>query len=176
MTDKAIYQQAFEEMTSGNLDPALWAMVWTEASGEDKQAKSLYVKRRVAELKAQSTSSARQELRAEWRQELSCLHRSEMCWGFVVLLILANALYIFWCFHNPMGTGKLVTVGALIGFNLLPAAVLSIGLLAFRQQPVRAITVAASSTTDTRRVHMISMVTGSTGSITATPRGCCRPP
>ena len=53
MQDKTLYQQAFEELNAGTIDPALWGMVWTKAGGDENRAKASYVEARVAEIKAQ---------------------------------------------------------------------------------------------------------------------------
>jgi hypothetical protein len=46
------YQQAGQELLSGNLDPAIWARSLVEGAGNDGAVKAAYVKLRVAQLNA----------------------------------------------------------------------------------------------------------------------------
>jgi hypothetical protein len=57
--DEAYYEMAAKEVHSDNIRHGLWAKAWSDAGGDDTKAKALYLKLRVAAMKAEAANFIR---------------------------------------------------------------------------------------------------------------------
>ena len=128
MDNKNIYKQAVDELTAGNFDQALWALVWTKAQGDENRAKAGYVEARVREItvaQRQERKAARPPLaeRIPWR----LVSLAGCAAGFAVLNQHVARVYL----PNPpepdWGFYLAGTFGYTLGLLAFPALALLLG-------------------------------------------------
>lgn len=59
MRDEALYAQVAEELRLSNVRPGLWAKAFAESNGDEAQAKALYLRYRVKQLKTAAREAVR---------------------------------------------------------------------------------------------------------------------
>lgn len=60
MSDDVFYEMVAAELESNQLIKSLWLRCYADSSGDDKRTESLYIKRRVRQLKHESFERAKQ--------------------------------------------------------------------------------------------------------------------
>ena len=126
MTEKDIYKQAVDELTTGNFDQALWAMVWTKAEGDDSRAKARYVETRVRQIKAEAKLARKRSRpplsgRVPWRliRLFGCMVAFSMINRSVATSVTFNAPVLRWDFYLIGIAGESLGLFLFPGFIVL---------------------------------------------------------
>lgn len=69
MSDERYYEQVAHELQSGPVYAGMWTKAFADAKGNESEAKALYIKRRVAELKAERKTAERLRIQEEKQRE-----------------------------------------------------------------------------------------------------------
>jgi hypothetical protein len=97
MDDEGLYSQVVDELRRAGPRPGLWAKAFAEARGNDSEAKALYLKYRVIQLREEQRVAQREEAnQIPWGQNFSDAQWTAigvgLAIGVVVLIAIISSL------------------------------------------------------------------------------------